>query len=207
MKILANHPPLSDVDLKPGRLTEHEIIAQLGSIVTWTFLLAALAAVAIYRFRSPALIRRLAARMASLLRSSDWIWLLIAGVVLPFCYFMAITRLTPLGGRDFSLTKNDLKLFPDTVVPLALAQFSGLALLLILVPLLVTRWRLAIRGVAFGFTNGKSWPGFAAVVCAAAFINVLNGTGKDRLKAGLLTIRTFTQRPRHCGLDAPPRVV
>lgn len=157
---------------KLGRLTEHEIMSQLGSLVTWALLLVALAAVVIYRLRAPALIRRLAARMESLLQASDWTWLLIAGVVLPFYYFILITRLTPLGGRDFSLTENDQKFFPDTVIPLPLAQFLGLAILLILAPILVTRWRLGIRGAAFGFTNGKSWLGFATVVSAAAFIPV-----------------------------------
>ena len=173
LKVAATPPPISDSDVKPGRLTEHEIIFQLGSLATWALLLVSLAAAVIYRFRSPALIRRLAARMETLLRPSDWAWLLLVGTVLPFCYFMLITRLSPLGGRDFSLTKNDLQIFPDTVVPLPLAQFLGLTMLLILCPVLVTRWRLGIRGTAFGFTREKPWLAFAAVGCAAAFIPLI----------------------------------
>ena len=196
-KLVASYPPLSDVDVKPGRLTEHEIISQLGSIVTWALLLVALIAVAIYRFRSPALIHRLAARMASSLRPPDWAWILIAGIILPFCYVMLITRLTPLGGRHFSLTKNDLKFFPDTVIPLPLAQFLGLAILLIVAPLLISRWRLAIRAAAFGFTNRRPWLGFAAFGCATAFIPVIGSlisTGEKshiHLAFGLLALPTL----------------
>ena len=56
-------PPLTAADLRPGRLMDHEIISQWGSLGAAVLLLPGLAAVAGYRFRSGTVVRRLGGRM------------------------------------------------------------------------------------------------------------------------------------------------
>lgn len=133
----------------------------------------ALAGVALFRLRVSRMVRRLGMRAASLLQMSDWAWIFGLGVILPIVFTLAIQRLTPLGGRNFGIAANSLKLDWETSIPMPAAQFFGLAILLIIAPLLVARWRLGVRGAALGFSAVGSWPGRVAVICAAGFIVVI----------------------------------
>ncbi len=158
-------PPLTDDEVKPGRLADHELFARTSCIGAWIILLVILCGTAGYRYRSPALIRRLAKRIEALMRPADWAWLLGSGLLLPLAYVMILNRLTPLGGRDFGLQ--------TTFMLLPAAHFLGLTVLMILLPLLITRWRLGQRAAAFGFANNKSKLGWFAAACAGGFIPVV----------------------------------
>ena len=97
-----------------------------------------------------------------MLRPVDYSWLLGAGLLLPYAYAMGVNRCTPLGGRDWGL-KGLNGLLP-------MAQFLGMALLMLVVPVLVARWRLGLRAGCFGLGGGRSWLGWIAVLGAAVGI-------------------------------------
>jgi hypothetical protein len=165
-------PSLTDSDLKPMRLVDHELLSRLFSYVAWTLLGLCACLAAGYRFRVSVMSRRLASRMGDQLRPSDWGWILAAGVVLPFVFVMGVNRLTPLGGREFGVRGMNL-LMPA-------AHFFGLLLLWLTLPLQMVRWRLAKRAGGFGFP-GPSLMGCLAAVCAAAFVPLVGWAAVSEL--------------------------
>ena len=100
-------PPLTDADLKPMRLVNHEILSWIFSYISWILLGLCACLAASYRFRVTVMSRRLARRMEDLLRPSDWGWIFAVGVLLPFVFVMGVNRLTPLGGREFGVRGMD----------------------------------------------------------------------------------------------------
>jgi hypothetical protein len=157
-------PPLTDADLKPARLADHEFLSWVLSDVLWLVMALCVGFVAIYRLRVAVLTRRLARRMEDLLRPPDWGWIVAAGVVLPFVFVMAVNRLTPLGGRDFGVR--------GTALLMPAGHFLGLLLLWLILPLQIVRWRLAKRAGGLGFPQ-PSLLGWLAVVAAAAFVPMI----------------------------------
>lgn len=160
-----HQPPLTDGDLKPGRLFEHDLLSRFCSYVLWVLMGVCLAFVAAYRFRVSRLANRLAGRIEELLKTQDWCWVMGAGVLLPFAFVIAVNRLTPLGGRQFGAAGNSLML--PTV------HFLGLMMLWLIVPAQVIGWRLTNRAGVLGFPK-KSWWGWLAVICAATFVPVIS---------------------------------
>ncbi|MES2922226.1 MAG: hypothetical protein V4819_11805 [Verrucomicrobiota bacterium] len=158
-------PPLTDDEVKPGRLADHEIFSRASCIGVWILLMVIFCGAAAYRYRSPVLIRRLAKRMEALMLPADWAWLLGVGLLMPLAYMMILNRLTPLGGRQFGLH--------TTLLLLPAAHFLGLTVLMILLPVLITRWRLGKRAAVFGFANSRSRLGWFAAACAVAFVPVV----------------------------------
>jgi len=180
-------PPLTDDDLKPGRLTEHEILSRACCLTEWLLFAVCLGMVALFRFRLPAVVRRLVPRIGLLLRPVDFAWLIGAGILLPYAYMMMINRFTPLGGRDWGIRGTRMYLlqrFKDAIadtewrdwsiwcirIYLPLVQFLGLALLMMVVPVLVARWRLGRRIAMTGPGGGRSWFGWFAVLCTVVCI-------------------------------------
>ena len=163
-KVVENPPPLSDADLEPGRMLDHEILSRFSGYAVWLVMGVLTGAVALYRFRVSVMVRRLADRVEDLLRPVDWIWILGGGIMLPFGIVMAVNRHTPLGGRDFGML--------GTSLLLPAGHFIGLLVLWLLTPLMISRWRLARRAGFFGFSNPPWAEGFA-LLCAAAFVPVI----------------------------------
>lgn len=169
----ALHPPvLTDRDVKPSRMLEHEILWQICTYGTWALLGIASGLAALYRFRPPRVIRDLSARMELLLRPVDWVWLCMAGIP-PFIYCLAITRLTSLGGSEANIFAGfiDLPYFDGVLLPMA--QFTCLFFMMLILPILIARWRLGKRAAFFGFGKASLWPGAIAFISAAAAIPVL----------------------------------
>lgn len=161
LKIPATFPVLRDRDLEPGRLLDHEILSRFCCYLSWILMGVCLVASLAYRFRATRLGWRLAERMESLLGWKDWIWIVGAGVLLPLILVGVVNRFTPLGGRQFGMIGTELLL--PTV------HFLGLVVLWLIASAQVTRWRLARRAGALGFTPAP-WAGWLALLCAAAFI-------------------------------------
>src|SRR5690606_39000517 len=93
----------------------------------------------VYRFRSAKPVRIMAAKMEGLLAPVDWIWIVGTGVLLPVFGVFGLMTLTPFGGWDQGMRlgmegKWWFRPLPDFVV---------LCLLMIILPVLVSRWRLA----------------------------------------------------------------
>jgi hypothetical protein len=159
-------PPLADAGLKPGRMAEHLLAARLGSLAVWVLLGLGMVAVALFRFCLPQPVLRLAQRINQLLTPGDGAWIIGAGVVLPFGYVTALMRLTPLGGQDWGLLHGGAAM-------VVAADFLALGLLLLMVPVLVARWRLGRRAAALGICRGNPLLGWLAVAAGAALVPVI----------------------------------
>jgi hypothetical protein len=167
--------PVSNSDLKPMRLMDHELLSRVSGYVSWLAMALCLGCAASYRYRVAALSRRLAGRMEQLLRQADWAWIIGAGVVVPFIFVMAINRLTPLGGREFGIQ--------GTALLMPAAHFLGLWILWLVVPVQLIRWRMARRAGSFGFA-GSSWLGWLAIASAFAFVPVIGWVAVSQPEAG-----------------------
>ena len=159
-----HQPPLTDGDLKPGRLLDHEVLSRIFSYISWLLIAVFLGFVAAYRFRVSDMARRLASRIEKLLEPTDWGWVLGAGVLLPFAFVTVVNRMTPLGGRQFGVFGSSMML--------PTAHFLGLLILWLIVPAQLVRWRLAKRAGVFGFPKA-SRVGWFAIACAAAFVPLI----------------------------------
>lgn len=137
---------ITDEDLKPGRLAEHEFMAKvlfLGASITMAVLALIVAA---YPTRGTWIQRVVSSRVVSLLKSGDWAWILGAGSVFPLLLHHLLFRSPWLGGREYSIYASKLVS--------SCAPFAFLIWLLIILPIVVARWRL---GKAAGFI-GVRWP-------------------------------------------------
>ena len=149
-------PPISEPELKPLRLAEHDFAFGLGVTAAALILLIACLPVLLFRFLSAPPVRLPAKRLATLLRTDDWAWVFLCGIVLPLAIHLVINRLTPLGGRDFGL-KHFLLIFPGV-------QLLAILMSLLLAPALLLRWRLSKRLAPFGIgTSGGKISGVVLV--------------------------------------------
>ncbi|MCU0780856.1 MAG: hypothetical protein MUF04_07115, partial [Akkermansiaceae bacterium] len=132
--LVQDPPAIREDDLKPGRLVEHALVDRMFTGLTWVILgvCAWTAAFGKPRFRP------LAARLTLLLGWRDWCWIVLAGVLVPVAWFVAVTRFTPLSAREWSVMMT-LGLQPA-------GQHFALRLLVLLVPLTVIRQLLGRRG-------------------------------------------------------------
>jgi hypothetical protein len=183
---------ITDSDLKPGRMADHELFARISAAAVWLVFGLILFATALYRQRASMLMRRLSGRLEDLLKPVDWAWILGAGVVLPFLFYLAIYRLTPLGARDWSIAASAF------LVPAG--QIAAMGFLMIVLPVVIARWRLGKRGAMLGWQKGSAWMGWTAVICGAISLPVFglsfaNGKGSETvmmIAAALLGILVLT---------------
>jgi hypothetical protein len=183
---------ITDADLKPGRMVDHEMFARLSAAVVWLLLWVTSVEAMVYRQRASVLVRRLSGRLENLLKPADWTWILGAGVVLPFVFHLLIYRLTPLGARDWSIAASGF-LVPS-------GQVAAMGILMIVLPVLIARWRLGKRGTMLGWKKGRPWMGWTAVACGAISLplfglSLANGKGSETvmmIAAGLLGILVLT---------------
>ncbi|MGL4398258.1 MAG: hypothetical protein ACRCXD_00185 [Luteolibacter sp.] len=185
-KQTATQVPLTAADLKPQRLFDHEFLARLLSYTTWVLLGFCASLAACYRFRVSVVFRRLARRMEDLLRPSDWVWIVVAGVVLPFVFVMAVNRLTQLGGRAFGVQGMGL-LLPA-------GHFFGLLLLWLTLPVQIVRWRLAKRAGAFSFPK-PSRIGWLTGVSAILFVPMMGWAAVSQVGDSWWSVGTLPERP------------
>ena len=164
-------PGLSASDLAPGRYADHALFDRLAAIASWAGLGLCAGFAALHRFRHGPLVRALSARLLDLLHPSDWIWLLVGGVVAPFLWHLAITRLTPLGTREWTLNYTG---FVSTA-----GQSASLLVMMVILPVLMARWRLAKRASLLGLTTRMPWPGWSASAAAVAALPVYGAMSTD----------------------------
>ena len=169
--VIKSPPVVTAADLRPGRLVDHAVFDRLCAAGIWLVLGTAVAS-AISPFRGRAVIRALAARLLDLLRPSDWAWLLLGGVAAPVLWYLAITRLTPLSAREWSLGQSGFLL--------PICQKAALPLLLACLPLALAEWRLGRLGAAFGLETPRRWLGWWAAGAAALAIPALGAAAYGR---------------------------
>lgn len=168
-----NAPFLTEKDVTPGRLMDHETLAWGATQCVWAVLVVAMGAAWLSRYRSPRMVRRLCGRLEELVLARDWLMILGLGVGMPVLYFLGVTRWTELGGRGMSLSSGSLRFAPDFPrLPLGLVQQIGLAWLVIYSAAAAACWRLGRRTRPFRLRTGISWSLLVPVACLAAFIPV-----------------------------------
>ena len=145
MRQVAVPIPLTAADLKPLRLVDHEVSSRLGIIAAALIIAILCLPVYFFRYHSPRPIRIPAIHLSRLLRPVDWVWIVALGIILPIVVFLAINRLTPLGGREYGI-QHFLFFFPGT-------QIVAIILNLLLAPAILIRWRLSKRLGPFGIKS------------------------------------------------------
>lgn len=149
-------PVLTDSDLKPMRMAEHELVGRAGVIAVGLSLLLGAIVVFLFRFLATGSIRLTAKRFAGLLKFSDWLWIASLGVIVPILAFLYLSRVSPVSGRDYGVSYF-LFLYPSI-------HLTVLLLNLLLIPAVITRWRLKRRAAAFRFGSWLDWLSLPVIV-------------------------------------------
>lgn len=160
---------LPDLDFKPGRMLEYTLIERVLALAAVVPVLLALAMVLIETVKRSPRVNGLASGLGPIFDGRDGLWLIGLGVLAPFAWYWTITRLTPLGGRDFAFADAD---YP----PVVLQALGGLLLLLVMI-VQTGQWRIARRGAGIGLGPRMLWPGWLAGG-AAAVVVPLAGIGR-----------------------------
>jgi hypothetical protein len=159
-------PQVRAEGLHPGLAAEHAQLARALALGGWLVLFPLTLCAALFRLRGGPLSRRLAPRIALLLRPLDFAWILGGGVIIPLGFYFLISRLTPLGSGA-------LQPINETAYAIA-NQSLGLVLLLIALPLLIARWRLTRRAGAIGMATRSRilWIAVLATLVAIPLLGV-----------------------------------
>lgn len=153
---VASPPPLDDPDLAPLRCAEHEWVTGIGLLQVALILLVLAGAGAITCQLAPRRLRLPAKHLAKTLDTTDRCWIIIPGIALPICFFLLI-RLTPLSGTSHGFM-HFLFTFPGV-------HLTALCLGLLMLPALLTRWRLARQLAPFGFNPPRRFLTTIVPVC------------------------------------------
>lgn len=154
--------PVTEDEIRPGRLLDHEIASQIFLAISSLVLLLASVAVHLFRFRAPFHARKLGDRLSLMLGKRDWAWVLLGGVVLPFVFIILINRHTPLGGREQGLRGMGF-MFP-------MIHFVLLTIALFATPILMLRWRLSRWLGTFGLSERKPRTGWILLALGLAWV-------------------------------------
>lgn len=154
-----NPPPYTDEEMRPARYADHALVGRALSGVGWTLLVILLPAL-VFGFRKGSIAALVSRRLLDLLRPWDWVRLIVGGVFFPALWYLAITRLTPLTARDWSVTWS-------MFVPIC-GQFGSFFLSLLILPTVIARSVLSKRAAAFGFTPRFPRLGWLAAAAALA---------------------------------------
>ena len=135
-------PPLTDADLKPLRLVDHEVASRFGVTASALYLAFLCLPLFLDRFFRRKPVRITASHLSKLLTATDWAWITALGIILPLAVYLTINRITPLGARAFGIQAFFFH-FP-------FIHFVCILLTLLIAPALLIHWRLSIRLAPFG---------------------------------------------------------
>ncbi|RYD40969.1 MAG: hypothetical protein EOP85_13390 [Verrucomicrobiaceae bacterium] len=171
LKQIENPPMLAREEVEPGRMMDHATLSWTGAWLAWAFLAGGVVVCALYGLTGPAVTKHLGRRMELLMNRWDWASVAIPGIVLPVLWFVSITRHTGLGGREFSMGRNelDLPLLPNGFL-LGWAQFIALAACVVFSCGWLSCWRVGCKLRTIGMATRPPWSGAVAAVCCATFI-------------------------------------
>ncbi|MCW1914867.1 MFS transporter [Luteolibacter sp. GHJ8] len=142
-------PGITDEELKPARVAEHEFITKIA-LGAWSASLGMIAlAVFLYRFRGGALRRILAGQMSQLLDRKDRMWIMGAGVIAPLAAGWLLLRLPGTGAREWSLIAIE---FAAPMMVILLGVWLTIPL-----PVLIARWRLRKKAGFAGLAWKREW--------------------------------------------------
>lgn len=130
--------PVTESNLRPGRLAEYAVYERLMMQGMAFLLLLALGFISIAPLFQPTALGSLPPRLAGLLEAKDHLIILSTGVLLPAIVYVISTRLPLLGARDISISAMGFFLW--------IAQATAFAVSVVLGTLQATRSRLGHRG-------------------------------------------------------------
>ncbi len=157
--MLGTRDELDPATFEPGRRMEYAMLDRGTGVTAAILLLLVMAGVIFEAYRRGRRVNGMAEGLALLLQPVDGLWCLGLGLLLPLSYYLAVTRLTPLGCRDwgafngfsFSTRPWEWLLAPAFIQPAA-------GLLLVLCCLVqATRWRIARRMGFLGLGRQPRW--------------------------------------------------
>lgn len=154
-----NPPPYAEDGMRPARYADHALVGRALCGIGWTFLLIWLL-VFDAACRKQILSARLSRRMIDLLQPWDWIRIVAGGVIFPVCWYLAITRLSPFGAREWAVT---FLMF----MPIG-GQFLSFWLSLVILPWTIASSILSKRAAVFGIVPKVRWLGWFAAAAALA---------------------------------------
>jgi hypothetical protein len=156
-------PPITDGELKPGRMASHAMLARYLSVAGLLIFLIASVLVALVRFRHGKQARRLSGSLLRALGTADHAWILLGGVLIPLLIHFAVEQFTPAGGRDFGIYKSRAA---------NAVRAGGITCLMLALPSWIAGRRLGWR-LAFAGWKRRMIPEF--IVCGAALFLWLTG--------------------------------
>lgn len=171
LKQIEDLPMLASAEVEPGRMMNHATLSWTGAWLAWAVLVGGTVVCALCRFAGRDVTKHLGRRMKLLMSPWDSMAVAIPGMVLPVLWFVAITRYTGLGGREFSMGRNelDLPLLPNGFL-LGCAQFIALAGCIIFSCGWLACWRVGRKLGPVGMNTRPPWSMVVASLCSAAFI-------------------------------------
>ena len=173
-------PAITPPEFKPGRMVEYALADRAGAVVAWLILTAVMVCTLLYRFRSGALCRKISGRLHSLLRPADH-FRIAASCIAPLIALLVLHQ-SWLGGREWSPSIHGMTL--------PAGQLLAALLLMMVLPLIVARSRIAARGARLGLSGKAAYLDWVVVLCCLAAILVLGiagnraGPGGDRFFFG-----------------------
>ena len=191
VKRQVNSPPsISAADFEPMRMAEHELLGGLGILsVSLAIALGGLV-VFLFRFVATPMIRLPAKRMAGVLGAADWVWVVGLGIAVPILFFLTLTRLTPLSGREYGASHFTF-LFPGI-------HLAGLLLGLLIAPAIAVRWRLWVRLAPFGLRDRFTFPIALAAMAMIAVWSLAALPFVERIGPGHLMLIAIAAPPALC---------
>lgn len=159
--VTARPPEVTLEDLLPGSYHNHALASRALAIAACAVFGITIGLMALGRLTVSKLVRILSARMIALLGPADHLWITALGLVIPVLFMVVLARLTPLGGREFSVEQGTKWILPA-------AHFLGVALLIPAASVLSARWRLRKRAGIFGLGSQRPWAAGTAVLFTAA---------------------------------------
>jgi hypothetical protein len=154
----------------PGRKAEYAFFDQLVVLLSLTGLLVTALIVCIESVRRGRRLNGLADGLAPLFTAADHLWIAGLGAILPLLWYLAITRLTPLGCRDIGIIEFG---FPPSLIQ-SLAAFLLIGVMVVQ----TARWRITRRAGFLALGGRRLIVGWITALLPAAVIP-LTGTVRD----------------------------
>jgi hypothetical protein len=138
---VSDQPKISDSELKPMRLVEHDLAGGVGVLVAALLLFPSVLIVFLYLLIVSRPLRLAAQSMVRMIGPKDWLLAIGYGIALPIFLFLVISRYSPLSGRTWGISQG---LFAYPSVHLLALFFS-----LLIAPCYLLRVRLTKRLAPF----------------------------------------------------------
>lgn len=159
-------PPIDETLLLPTAYADHALYSRALTLALCAMFALVTAFLMIHYAITSRMIRVTGKQIARLLDWKDYTIISTISFTIPVAYVLTIPRLTPYGAREFNL-RGTLGILPAT-------HFAALFLMMLILTVLVTQWRLRQKASIFGLRRG--WPsifGWISFITAALHVPLI----------------------------------